>query len=347
MSDYLMAERVAIILAAGVSSRMKTDIPKVLHEVCGRSMLSYVIDACRTVGVGKIYVVVGYGAEQVKEYFARRPDLRRETRGQADAKEMQAKDIVWVLQKEQKGTAHAVLCCKEHLANFKGQTFVICGDMPLIRDRILQGLIEKQDESGAAMTLATAVLDDPAGYGRIARDKKGKLLGIVEHNDCNEKQLEIKEVNPSYYFFDNKVLFETLGKIGCDNAKGEYYITDSISILLREGKKVEAVTAAEPAEAMGVNSRAQLSEISKIMQGRIQQKLMADGVTIIDLGNTWIDYGAEIGRDTTIEPFTYIRGNVKIGRDSRIGPFVCIKEGTVLADGSIVEPGYGMKAKEN
>jgi bifunctional UDP-N-acetylglucosamine pyrophosphorylase / glucosamine-1-phosphate N-acetyltransferase len=324
-----MAERVAVILAAGVSSRMKTDIPKVLHEVCGKPMLSYVIDACKAVGVGKIYVVIGYGAEQVKKRFAK------------------VKDIVWVLQEQQKGTAHAVFCCKKHLEKFRGQTFVICGDMPLIRDRILQALIDRQNESDAVMTLATAILDDPTGYGRIARDINGKLLGIVEHNDCNRKQLEIKEVNPSYYFFDNKVLFETIEKIGSDNAKGEYYITDSISILLSEGKRVEAVTAVEQAEAMGVNSRAQLGEIGKIMQSRIQQKLMAEGVTIVDPSNTWIENGVEIGRDTIIEPCTYIRGDVKIGRDSRIGPFVYMEEGTILADGSVIGPGYGMKAKGN
>ena len=315
-----MSERVAIILAAGISSRMKTEMPKILHEVCGRSMLSYVLDACRTVGVKKIYAVVGYGAEWVKEKFS------------------DSSDIEFVLQAEQKGTAHAVLCSKEQLADFDGESFVICGDMPLIRSDILEALIERHESSSAAMTLATAVLDDPSGYGRINRDSDGKLLGIVEHKDCSEEQLKIKEVNPSYYLFDNKILFETLEKVGNDNAKGEYYITDSVEILLSQGKTVEAVTAVEPAEAMGINSRADLSRIDKIMQDRIQQDLMADGVTIVDRANTWIDSCAEIGKDTVIEPFTCIRGTARIGKGCRIGPFVYLNDGTVVKDGMIVGP---------
>ncbi len=317
-----MAERIAIILAAGISSRMKTEIPKVLHEVCGRPMLGYVLDACRAVGVSRIYVIVGYGSEHVKQRFT-------------------DSDIEWVLQEEQNGTAHAVLCCKELLKDFEGETLVICGDMPLIRAEVLQTLIDRHEKNGSVMTLATAVLDDPTGYGRIERDSGGKLLGIVEHKDCSDEQLKIKEVNPSYYIFDNKIMFETLEKTGNDNAKSEYYITDSISILLGEGKKVEAVTAVSPAEAMGVNSRVDLSEIGMIMQARIQEELMGNGVTIVDPANTCICADVEIGKDTVIEPFTYICQNVKIGTGCKVGPFAYIKEGAVLEDGSVAGPGYG------
>jgi len=315
-----MAEKAAIILAAGVSSRMKTEMPKVLHQVCGRSMLSYVLDSCRAVGVTKIFVVVGYGAEQVKEQFG------------SDS------DITFVLQAQQKGTGHAVLCCKDQLGDFEGDTFVICGDMPLVRSDILQSLLDRQDKSGAVVTLATAILEDPSSYGRINRDSEGNLLGIIEDKDCSEEQLEIKEVNPSYYLFDNKVLFETLAKVGNDNAKGEYYITDSISILLGEGKEIEAVTSVEPAEAMGVNSRVDLSAISKVMRERILGKLMSEGVTIIDPENTWVDSRAQIGKDTVIEPFTYI-GNAKVGVGCRVGPFAYLKDGSVLDDGIATRPG--------
>ncbi len=313
-----MAGRVAIILAAGVSSRMNTKMAKVLHEVCGRPMLAYVLDACREVGVDKMYVVVGFGSGQVQQQF-----------GEAD-------DIVWIEQQEQKGTAHAALCCKEYLKDFDGETLVLCGDGPLIRAETLKTVIEKNESEHAAATLATAVLEDPTGYGRIVRDAYGNMQGIVEHNDCTAEQLAIKEINPSYYLFDNKILFEALDQVKPDNVKNEYYLTDAIEIILAAGHKVVAVTAVKSEEAMSINSREQLSETSKIMQRRIQHNLMTNGVTIVDPDNTWIDVRAQIGQDTTIEPFTYIHGKVRIGNGCRIGPFAYLRDGTVLEDDVIL-----------
>lgn len=313
-----MAERAAIILAAGVSKRMNTQIAKVLHEVCGRPMLAYVLDACRDAGVTKMYAVVGFSAEQVKERF-----------GDAD-------DIVWVQQDEQLGTAHAVSCCQEHLRDFQGQTLILCGDGPLIQSRTLKTLIENHEAGQSAATLATAVLDDPTGYGRIIRDAYGNIQGIVEDSDCTEEQLAIKEVNPSYYLFNNKILLEALEKVKPDNVKQEYYLTDAVSGIIATGHKVVAVTAVQPDEAMGVNSRAQLSVASKIMQQRIQRQLMENGVTIVDPGNTWIDARAQIGQDTVIEPFTYIHGEVKIGQACRVGPFAYLRHGTVLKNDVIL-----------
>ena len=307
-----MVERVAIILAAGVSSRMNTQMAKVLHEVCGRPMLAYVLDACREVGIKKIYVVVGFSSEQVKECFS------------------DAEDIVWVEQDKQLGTAHAVLCCREYLQDFDGETLVLCGDGPLIRTQTLKSLIENHEAGQSAATLATAILDNPTGYGRIVRDKYNNIQGIVEDSDCTKEQLAIREINPSYYLFSNKVLLEALEDVKPDNVKEEYYLTDAVSGIISTGHKVTAVTAVRPEEAMGVNSRAQLSEASKIMQHRIQQKLMEHGVTIVDPDNTWIDARAKIGQDTVIEPFTYIHGDVKIGKNCRIGPFAYLRNGTVL-----------------
>ena len=306
-----MAERVAIILAAGVSSRMNTQIAKVLHEVCGRPMLAYVLDACHEVGVSKIYVVVGFSAGQVKERF-------------------DGNDIVWVQQDEQLGTAHAVLCCKEHLKDFAGETLVLCGDAPLIQGEMLRTLMEKREAEQSAAILATAVLDDPTGYGRIIRDVYGNIQGIIEDSDCTREQLAIKEVNPSYYLFNNTVLFEAIEKVRPDNVKKEYYLTDAVSDIIATGHKVTAVTAVRPEEAMGVNSRAELSTASKIMQRRIQRQLMENGVTIVDPDNTWIDARAKIGQDTVIEPFTYIHGEVRIGHGCRIGPFAYLRNGSVL-----------------
>ncbi|OQA00619.1 MAG: Bifunctional protein GlmU [Planctomycetes bacterium ADurb.Bin401] len=309
-----MSEKVAIILAAGMSSRMNTKLPKVLHEVCGRPMLAYVIDACRNAGIQKLYIIVGYGKEQVIHYF------------NSD------KDITWVEQKEQKGTGHAVLCCKEHLAGFDGDTLILCGDGPLIRAETLSTLIEKHQREISSATLATAILNEPMGYGRIIRDSYGNIQGIVEEADCTPEQKSIKEVNPSYYCFKNKVLFEALSKITPNNVKNEYYLTDALRLIIEAGHKVLAVTAVAAQDAMGVNSRQQLSEAGKIMQRRIQDRLMKAGVTIVDPPNTWIDARAQIGQDTVVEPFTYIHGRVKIGVGCRIGPFAYVREGTVIGN---------------
>jgi bifunctional UDP-N-acetylglucosamine pyrophosphorylase/glucosamine-1-phosphate N-acetyltransferase len=281
-------------------------------------MLAYVIDACRKAGVQKLYIIVGYGKDQVIHYF------------NGD------KDIVWVEQKEQKGTGHAVLCCKEHLENFDGDTLILCGDMPLIRSEIVHTLIDKHNHESAAATLATAILENTRSYGRIVRDTYGNIQGIVEDADCNPQQKAIKEVNPSYYCFKNKVLFEALSKVRPNNVKNEYYLTDALQLIIKAGYKVVAVTAVLPEDAIGVNSRQQLSEVGKIMQNRIQDRLMKNGVTIVDPPNTWIDARAQIGQDTVVEPFTYIHGNVKIGNNCRVGPFAYVREGTVLGNDVIL-----------
>lgn len=329
-----MGERVAIILAAGISSRMNTQLPKVLHEVCGREMLAYVIDACRQLGVDKMYVVVGHGGQQVRQRFHAPASSDASRGGGADAD-----DIVWVSQDEQLGTAHAVLCCKEHLKDFDGQTLILCGDGPLIRTEVLQSLVDSYQAGNLAAVIATAVLDDPTGYGRIIRDEHGNIKAIVEHNDCTDEQRKVREVNPSYYLFNNKVLFEALAQVRPDNVKGEYYLTDALAIILGRGYTIAAVTAVRPEEAISVNDRQQLSDVAKVMQQRIQDELMNDGVTIVDPAKTWIDVRARIGPDTIIEPFTCIQGNVKIGKGCRIGPFAFLADGTVLEDGSIVGPG--------
>jgi bifunctional UDP-N-acetylglucosamine pyrophosphorylase/glucosamine-1-phosphate N-acetyltransferase len=297
---------------------MNTKLAKVLHEVCGRPMLAYVLDAVRQVGVDKIYVVVGFSAQQVKQRFGG------------------ASDVVWVQQDKQLGTAHAVLCCKQYLRDFEGETLVLCGDGPLIRMQTLTTLIENHRAQRAAVTLATAVLDDPTGYGRIIRDAHGNIQGIVEDSDCTKQQSAINEVNPSYYLFNNKILFEAAEKVKPDNVKKEYYLTDALSVIISEGYKAIAVTAVAPEEAMGVNSRGQLSVVSKIMQRRIQQGLMDNGVTIVDPDNTWIDARAQIGQDTVIEPFTYIHGEVTIGPGCRIGPFAYLKDGANITAGKVV-----------
>jgi len=303
-----------IILAAGKSTRMITDLPKVLHEVCGRPMLAFVIDACRAAGIEQLYIVVGYGKDQVIAAFKDVPN------------------ITWVEQTEQKGTGHAVMCCQPFLKNFDGNCVILCGDGPLIRTQTVKELLEKHTQEHSYATLATAILDDPSGYGRIARDRYGNLQGIVEHADCTPEQRKIGEVNPSYYCFDWTTLTSALGQIKPENVKKEYYLTDALAKIIQSGKKAIAITAVPPEDVLSINSRRQLADVSKLMQRRIQEEMMNKGVTIVDPPNTWIDARAQIGQDTIVNPFTYIHGNVRIGRNCRIGPFAYLRDGTVLED---------------
>ncbi len=309
----------AVILAAGKSTRMVTDLPKVLHEVCGRPMLAYVLEACRKVGVEKILVVVGYRKDDVISAFA----------GQDD--------IVWIEQTEQKGTGHAVMMCEQELR--KGgwrDVLLLCGDGPLVSDEVLSTVVDKHRAEHASATLATSVLPDATGYGRIIRDTYGNLQGIVEQSDCTEEQKRIKEINPSYYCFRTGHMLDALHDVTPNNVKGEYYLTDALHIMIAQGLKAVAITAVASEDVISVNSRQQLALVSKVMQERIQERLMSQGVTIVDPGNTWIDARAEIGQDTTIYPFTYIHGNVRIGKRCTVGPFAYLREGTVMAEDVVV-----------
>ncbi len=314
----MLGDSVAIVLAAGKSTRMKSDLPKVLHEICGRPMLAFVLAACRLAGIERSFVVTGHGRQTVVERFE----------GE--------KDLVWVDQNEQRGTGHAVLCCRQALAGFEGSVVVIAGDMPLVRRETLADLIESRERASDALALATTQLPDPTGYGRIVRDDEGRLEAIVEHAECTPEQREITEVNPSYYCFDAGPLFEALDQVTPKGDKGEYYLTQVVGILRERGLGVSADVRAAAEDAAGVNSRLDLAAVSRVMQDRIQLGLMADGVTIVDPDNTWIESDVTIGRDTVIEPFSVIRAGAIIGAECRIGPFAHVRASDRVADGSCV-----------
>lgn len=303
-----------MILAAGKGTRLKTELPKVLHEVCGRPMLAYVIDACRQAGVRTCLIVVGYGRERVMEAF------------QAD------EGLVWVEQPEQLGTGHAVMVCREQLAGRWEHVLVLCGDGPLIRPETIRELIARHLRDAAVATLATSVLDDPTGYGRILRNAAGEFTGIVEERDCTDEQRAIREVNPSYYCFRTDELLWALERIDNRNAKGEYYITDVFATLLRAGRKVTALPAVPAEDVFSINSRQELALVNRVMRDRVLKRWMDNGVTVIDPATTWIDPRAEIGQDTVIRPFVAVTGRARIGRNCVIGPFTHVQEGMVLGD---------------
>ncbi len=311
----------AVILAAGRSTRMKTDLPKVMHEICGQSMLAHVLAACREADINEFYIVVGFGKEIVIDAFRDEPGIH------------------FVEQLEQNGTGHAVSMCTEALSDFSGDVVVIAGDMPMIRSETLRALVGGHRAASAATSIATTFLDEPASYGRIVRDSGGNFEKIVEDRDCTPEQLEINEVNPSYYCFDAECLFGALPRITSNNAKGEYYITDVLEIVLSDGKTVRASTTVPAADAVGINSRADLADVSKLMQQRIAAHWMAEGVTIVDPATTWIDSRAQIGTDSSIKPFSYIEGNARIGQGCSVGPYALVAAGSVIEDNATVGPG--------
>lgn len=306
---------VAIILAAGHGKRMKSDKAKVLHEVCGRPMIRYVVEAARGAGAKTIIVVVGYAADQVRDALAGEPDVHFAT------------------QTRQLGTGDAVKSCRPLLDGYEGPALVLVGDEPLLRPEPLADLLERQASEGAACLLGTAIVPDALGFGRILRDSAGRFLRIVEERDCTPEEKLIREVNPSCYVFELPVLWQALDKLDTGNAQGEYYLTDAPHWLQTFGRKVLALAVLEPNDILGVNARQHLALANAVMQARIQDHWMTEGVTIVDPRNTYIDGRATLGRDTVIHPFSVISGTVAVGANCKVGPFAHLRDGTVLADG--------------
>lgn len=242
----------AIILAAGKGTRMKSDLPKVLHEVCGRPMLALVLDACRQVSCDRFLVVIGYEAQRVRDTFAGNDQ-----------------DVVWVEQTEQLGTGHAAVMCREHLESVSGPVLLLAGDGPLIRPETLREILATHEREQAACTLATCIMPDPARYGRIVRDENGELVGIVEYLDADPEQRKINEINISLYCFDAAALRSVLPRLDNNNAKGEYYITDALGLLRSDEAKIAAVPAVPPEEAMGINTVEELAEANRVMSARM------------------------------------------------------------------------------
>ncbi|MDB5298443.1 MAG: N-acetylglucosamine-phosphate uridylyltransferase/acetyltransferase [Phycisphaerales bacterium] len=309
----------AIILAAGKSTRMKSKRAKPLHEICGKPMLDYVLQACFGAGCERVMVVVGHGKEEVMAEFG------------------QDRRITWIEQTEQLGTGHAARMCEAHLRQHpKGDVFILAGDGPLIRAQVLMTLQKAHHDEHADASMATAILDDPTGYGRVIRDATGNFVEIVEQIDCTPEQREIREVFPSYYCLKVEELLFALSRLKNENKKREYYLTDIYGILRNNGKKVLAVQAVTAEDVLSVNSREQQTQVDAIMQERIQRQFLESGVTIVSGINTYIEAGVSIGPDTIIRPFTYIGRDSGIGSDCTIGPFVTIPRESIVPEGTTV-----------
>lgn len=313
----------AVILAAGQGTRMKSMRPKILHPVAGQPMLGHVIRTAQAIGAEPVVPVIGHGAEQVRAMFE----------GEA---------VRFALQPEQLGTGHALLCAEPVLQEFSGDILLLCGDVPLLEESTLLRLIGHHRSHDAAVTVLTAVMDKPAGYGRIIRGTTG-VQRIVEEKDATQAEKAVNEINTGIYLFDAPQVFALLRGLGNRNAQGEYYLTDVVAAACAAGRPVEALSVDDAREAMGINDRRQLALANTVMREKINDRHMLAGVTLIDPATTYIDCEVAIGPDTLLQPGVHLRGKTRIGRDCvieagvmvtdcRIGDRVHLKAGSVLTE---------------
>ena len=315
----------AIVLAAGEGTRMKSARPKVVHEVLGRPMVSWVVEAARAAGVERTVVVVGNGADQVRALFA------------------QDADVECVLQEQRLGTGHAVRAALEQTQVADGQVLVLCGDTPLLRAETLKSLVEAacapQHKAGALLTMT---YDDPTGYGRVMVEG-GIATQIVEQKDCTPQQAQVKTCNAGVYCFDAQLLAAHIGELSCENAQHEFYLTDMVGILRAHGAAMAAVDCADADELMGVNSRIQLAQATRAMQERINRAHMAAGVTMLDPTQVWIGPDVQIGRDTEILPGTMLWGKTVVGQNCVLGPQTRLTD-TRVGDGCVLDETVAVEA---
>lgn len=321
MIEKMEEEVIAIVMAAGKGTRMKSNKSKLVHQIYGKELVKRVVETAKKAEVNEIITVVGYKKEQVQAVL---------------------KDSVkYAYQEEMLGTGHAVMQATQYLEGRKGKVVILNGDVPILRPETLKNLIQKSINNKEYATLLTAIYDNPTGYGRIIRDEGGNIKGIVEQKDATEEQKEIQEINAGIYCFDIEELLLALKEIKPNNAQGEYYLTDVIKIMNDKGLKTGAVIVEDNTEILGVNDRLQLEMLTRILRLRINQEHMRNGVTIEDINNTYIYDDVVIGTDTVIHPNTTIKSDVVIGEDCEIGPNAYIREGCKLADkvkvGSFVE----------
>jgi bifunctional UDP-N-acetylglucosamine pyrophosphorylase / glucosamine-1-phosphate N-acetyltransferase len=305
-----------VILAAGQGTRMKSELPKVLHPVAGRPMVAEVVATAREVAAQNIVVVVGHGAEQVKAVVGH--------------------NVTFALQAEQLGTGHAVLQAHPALTNSNADTvLVLYGDSPLITaDTLRRALVSHQDQK-ATITLLSFLPADPTGYGRIVRAADGRVMSIVEQRDATDAQKQIRESNSGFMIFEAAWLWHHLAKLG-RSPKGEYYLTDTTAMAVIQGRTVQAIPI-EEREVLGVNDRVQLAAASAVLWQKRRDHWMREGVTLVDPSTVWIEADVTIGRDTVIYPNVYLKGNTTIGANCTIGAF-SIMENATVAEGSDVSP---------
>jgi bifunctional UDP-N-acetylglucosamine pyrophosphorylase / glucosamine-1-phosphate N-acetyltransferase len=316
-----------LILAAGLGTRMRSNLAKVLHKLDGRPLINHVCRTATALAPRKVYVVIGHQGEDVKT---------------AVLEELDEEHAEFVWQKEQLGTGHAVNSAREFLENENSTLLVLSGDVPMIRAETLAALVQQHRAhrgKGAACTILTVKLDDPIGYGRIVRDDAGLFDRIVEQKDANEEERKVKEINSGIYCFDTRKLYDTLSNVKNENAQGEYYLTDVPTLLRERGEDIAIYHHSDSHEIEGINNRVQLADMERILSRRVIKRLMLDyGVTFIDPKNSYISEQTSIGRDTVIYPNVFIEG------ESSIGDGCTIRSGTRITNSKI---GHGVEILDN
>ena len=322
-------ELCAVVMAAGQGTRMRSDLVKVLHPLGGLPMVGHVLDLCRRLGVKRTLVVIGHQAERVRDALATYP-------------------VEFIIQTEQRGTAHAVLQTETALQGFQGDLLVINGDVPLMTDALAETLLRTHREVRAQATLITTKLDDPTGYGRVLRDRRGVFKRIVEEVEATAPQRRVKEINAGIYCFDARRLFAALHKVRPSAVKGELYLPEVLSILMKADERIATVLADDPREVLGINTRAELAEAYGILRLRTVKRLMETGVTCLDPATAHVSVLATVGRDTVLYPQVQIEGSTEIGegctihagcriRNSRLGNRVTVLDGCVILESEIAD----------
>lgn len=306
-----MKEIIAIVLAAGRGTRMKSDIPKVMHRILGKPILCHILDAVRDAGLRRIITVTGYGSEYLDKAIER---------------------TKVVVQRKLLGSADAVNTARKALGRYSGDILIICGDTPLISAATIKKVIDKHRDSGASLTLLTSEVKDPRGYGRIVRDDGGRIAKIVEETETDIYEEVINEINVGTYCCRAEDLFEALASVRPANKKKEYFLTDAVEILRRKGRKIESAPLEDPDEMIGINTRSDLAKATTILKNKILEEVMAEGVTVEDPSSTTIYPGVTIGPETIIHPDTVIESDVEIGRGCRIGPFARLRQDVRIGD---------------
>jgi bifunctional UDP-N-acetylglucosamine pyrophosphorylase/glucosamine-1-phosphate N-acetyltransferase len=307
-----------LILAAGKGTRMRSALPKVLHEVAGAPMIDYVLEASAALGAASRTVVVGHGADALRAALGAHADVR------------------FVLQEPQLGTAHAVRQAAPLLSALRGTLVVLSGDVPLLSPDTLRALVARHEETRAAATLLTAVVDDPAGYGRILRDGD-EVARVVEHRDASADEQAIREINAGVYAFDLEPLFPALARVASDNSQREYYLPDLVGIYRGAGRRVAALPVSRPDEILGVNTRAELAAMSARVWQQRREALMAAGVTLEDPATTYVDGGVTVGPDTVIRAGVHLQGRTRIGARAAIHGGVRIVDSDLADDVTVLD----------
>ena len=306
----------SIILAAGKGTRMKSDTPKVLHTIFDKTLVGYVIDAVNNTGLAdENFVIVGHQAERVEEYINKNYDNAK-----------------CVLQSPQLGTGHAVSMALPYLKDFDGEVIILCGDTPLITSETIKEFVEYHRENKSDLTVMSAIFENPTNYGRIIRNQDDSLNSIVEEKDATPEQKAVKEINAGIYCINWAKIKPAFNELTSNNAQGEYYLTDIIKWGNEKNLSVNAYTLKNNEEIFGINSKTHLAEATKMLNNKIVQKHLDNGVQIIDPATTWISPETEIGADTVIYPSCYINGKNKIGKHCKIGPFAHLRGDVVLED---------------